>query len=222
MSKKDYYSEKEKIYPLSDHEAILRYNRAIKISGIKKNQVILDVGCKYAILNDILKEQNILVDYFGVDITSNVFRKIKGFQPEKFVEADISKKIPFPDNKFDYIFALEIMEHVEFPTRMLSEIKRVLKDDGVLILSVPNVYCWNEMYANIAKKSETEGHISAFTFQIMERLLQFNNLYIEDRCGTYFRVPFSKRILKDRYFILPTNNIFLSVSYIYKIKKLLN
>ena len=219
MNKKEFYELKVKDYSLKDKEAILRYERAIELANLTKKGALLDIGCKYAILRDIINSQNKGLDYYGTDISENVLSEIKEFDQSKFKVADVSQNIPFPSKYFDFIFALEIMEHVETPTKMLQEIHRILKDDGTLILSVPNIYCWNEIVVNIKKSRDTEGHISAFTYQVMERLLKFNNLEIIDHCGTFMRFPFSKRIFKGNYIIRKSDNIFLTRSFIFKIKK---
>jgi len=218
MDKKVFYDNKESEYIINDREAIIRYKRAIKLSNINNGSILLDIGCKYALLRDLLDEMKLKVDYYGADISDEVFKKIKNFDISRFCQADVSKSLPFDEKKFDFVFALEIMEHVESPTVMLSEIRRVLKDDGYLILSVPNLYAWNEIISNIRKLPDTEGHISSFTYQIMSRLLDFNRFEIKDYCGTYSRVPFSKKFLKNRYSLLKTNNLFLTRSYIYKVQ----
>lgn len=218
MNKKIFYDNKETEYARVDKEALIRYRRALKLSNIQEGNIILDIGCKYAILRDLMNELRLDVDYYGVDISEEVFKKIKEFDPSRFFQSDVSKSLPFGDNKFDLVFALEIMEHVESPTTMLLEIKRVLKEDGYLILSVPNLYAWNEIIANLKKLPDSEGHISSFTHQIMSRLLDFNGFKIVDYCGTYLRFPFSKKFLKDEYLLLKTNNIFLTRSFIYKIQ----
>lgn len=221
ITKEKFYNQKEKDYHLSDPECILRYQRALDLISLAPDSRILDIGCKYATLKDLLEENNLQVDYYGVDISNKVFSKIKNFNHEKFFVADVSKNLPFESERFDYIFAMEIMEHVESPTIMLNEINRVLKKNGTLILSVPNVYCWNEIIGNLLKLPDTEGHISAFTYQIMWRLLDFTGFRIEEIKGTYFRIPFSKRLLRNRYALVKTSNIWLARSFIYKIKKCL-
>lgn len=45
--------------------------------------------------------------------------------------------LPYPDRTFDLVCAFDIVEHVEDDRGALSELSRVLKEDGVLILSVP-------------------------------------------------------------------------------------
>ena len=125
MNKKEFYQIKAAQYPEFDKEAIFRYTKAIKLAEPKGK--ILDIGCKYAILQNILNKENIKFDYFGIDISENVLHKIKNYDPSRFKQADASDIIPFPSENFDFVFAMEILEHVEAPTKMLSEIYRSFK-----------------------------------------------------------------------------------------------
>lgn len=220
MDKKEFYQKKAAEYPSFDKEAVFRYTKAVKLAEPKGK--LLDIGCKYAVLQDILIEQGINLDYYGIDISENVLHKIKNYDPSRFRQADASKGIPFSSESFDFVFAMEILEHVESPTQMLSEIHRVLRNEGNLILSVPNVYCYSEILANIKKMPDTEGHISGFSFQIMERLLKFNDFKILDYCGTFVRVPFSSRFSKGSYKIMSSDNTFLTRSFIFKAGKIVS
>ena len=57
-----------------------------------------------------------------------------------FKKIDVSKKYPFKDNTFDFVFSCSLIEHIKNPKNMLSEIKRVLKSNGYLYLSFPPFY----------------------------------------------------------------------------------
>jgi ubiquinone/menaquinone biosynthesis C-methylase UbiE len=56
---------------------------------------------------------------------------------------DVSnKKSPFPDEAFDLCTFLDVIEHVENPDNAIKEIHRVLKKEGFLLLTTPNVAAW--------------------------------------------------------------------------------
>lgn len=68
------------------------------------------------------------------------------------------------DKTFDVIFLLEVMEHLDYPAKALKEIRRVMKDDGVLILGVPREPMWrilNMMRGKYIKDfGNTIGHLN--------------------------------------------------------------
>jgi ubiquinone/menaquinone biosynthesis C-methylase UbiE len=55
-------------------------------------------------------------------------------------------KIPFPDQTFDAVCAFEIIEHLGETKKFLVEIKRVLKKNGIVILSTPNGFVENDYH----------------------------------------------------------------------------
>lgn len=55
----------------------------------------------------------------------------------KFITGDVTS-MPFDADSFDLITAFEIFEHVENPQNMLKEMSRVLRKDGILLISTPN------------------------------------------------------------------------------------
>lgn len=57
----------------------------------------------------------------------------------RFQEADLNVPLPYCDKAFDYVCCTEVIEHVENPFALLREFWRVLKEDGLLFLSTPNI-----------------------------------------------------------------------------------
>ena len=73
------------------------------------------IGKKYAIdpLADFYKT------HFNIDSTGLIFLKGRG------------EELPFEDKSFDIIILANVLDHVESPKKVLSEVKRVLKDNGI-------------------------------------------------------------------------------------------
>jgi 2-polyprenyl-3-methyl-5-hydroxy-6-metoxy-1,4-benzoquinol methylase len=57
------------------------------------------------------------------------------------LEAEISQRVPWPDASADCITMLDVLEHVDDEVKVLTEAKRMLKPEGVLIATVP-AYPW--------------------------------------------------------------------------------
>jgi SAM-dependent methyltransferase len=89
---------------------------------------LLDVGC---CKGDLKKYVNRGLQYYGVDrLQVNL---------ENFILADLnSRGLPYKDKVFDAVNCSAVLEHLFYPLELLKEIKRVLKDDGVLLISLPN------------------------------------------------------------------------------------
>lgn len=56
-----------------------------------------------------------------------------------FHKADLNAAIPIPDASFDCVVSIEVLEHLENHSRFISELVRVTKPGGTLILTTPNV-----------------------------------------------------------------------------------
>ena len=99
-----------------------------------KHGKILDVGCGKKIYRNIFVNN----EYLGIDI------KVSGRKEEEKL-ADLyfdGENIPFEDNYFDFIICTEVLEHCANPSKLLSEIFRVLKIRGRALITVP--FIWGE------------------------------------------------------------------------------
>ncbi|MTD10594.1 methyltransferase domain-containing protein [Acinetobacter sp. YIM 103518] len=95
----------------------------------KLKGIVVDLGC-----GERPFEKDILIyaeRYVGVD-WSNTLHKSK-----IDVLADLNAKLPFDNASFDGVVSFEVLEHLSEPQMMLSEAHRILKDNGIIILSIP-------------------------------------------------------------------------------------
>lgn len=75
----------------------------------------------------------------GIDNDASAVEMASADRPDnvEFGVGDVAE-IPFEDSSFDVVTCMEVIEHVENPERVLDELRRVLKPDGLLLLSTPN------------------------------------------------------------------------------------
>lgn len=102
-------------------------------SGNRKR--VLEIGCGIGAFSKILNERNF--DVKATDISSYIIEKAKKNLPEidfqiLNIEENISEK-----NKYDYIFAFEVFEHLSKPTLAINNCYTLLKKNGTLIFSTP-------------------------------------------------------------------------------------
>ena len=104
---------------------------------IKDGDKILDLGCGNGRLLELFKDKDI--EYIGVDTSEKLIEIAKKKYPDgKFQVAD-ALNLPFEDNYFDKVFSIAVLHHIpskEYRLRFLKEAKRVLRKDGLLILTV--------------------------------------------------------------------------------------
>lgn len=58
---------------------------------------------------------------------------------ESFRLADLTQRLPWPDGHFDAVFCVEGIEHLENHYALLGELQRLLKNDGILVITTPNI-----------------------------------------------------------------------------------
>lgn len=107
---------------------------------LKNKSKILEVGCFSGENMDILKKYG---DVYGVDNSRKAIQKAKEKGLNVFL-ADATK-LPFKDSTFDIVLMLDILEHLKDDGKTINEARRVLKEDGILMITVPAFkWLWGE------------------------------------------------------------------------------
>ncbi len=96
----------------------------------------LDVGCGVGQVVHRLDKEGI--EAHGVDISGPNITKAKEFC-ERCQLYD-GRKLPFPDNHFDSVGSLNVLEHVDEPEAFLADLVRVTKPGGKVVVSSPNFF----------------------------------------------------------------------------------
>ena len=165
---KNYYSQRNKIIhnqnirtreELANNEVntILYLIKKFFNFEIKKELKVLDVGCGDKFLKEPFERKGFV--YQGIDID------IMDFNNDEF---------PFPDNSFDFVISLAVIEHIKNTENFLSEINRILKKEGFIFLSTPN---WSCSFKNFY---DDYTHVRPYTKKSLSRILSdFNFLDIQ-------------------------------------------
>lgn len=101
---------------------------------IVKNGKILDLGCGLGRYFKYFNE----CDISGIELSLKAIAATMEMYPGAHIsQHDLNKGIPFPNEEFDYVYAGELLEHIENPSFIVDEFYRVLKLDGILFANTP-------------------------------------------------------------------------------------
>ena len=106
---------------------------------IKKGDKILDLGCGNGRLFEIVNG----AEYIGVDISEKMIQVAKKRYPQAQFLVTSPLSLPFSENTFDKVFCLSVLHHIpssQLRVQFLREIKRVLKPQGPLFITVWNLW----------------------------------------------------------------------------------
>lgn len=145
-------------------EHLIRYDFVTGNTG----HVVLDIGCGSGHGSNRLASK--FKKVHGVDISPEAIAYAKKYWPEPNIEFSIgdSMDIPFPDSSFDVVVAFEVFEHLSDWRKFLSEIKRVLKPEGVVYVSTPN----KTLYSPGTTKPINPHHVFEMTIPEFRSALQ--------------------------------------------------
>jgi len=168
---------------------LLHEEKAQFVANLLKDKAgkLLDVGCFKGKLGLYLNPK---FEYFGIDIDSKALGAAKENLPNsKFATCDLNKNnLPF-NTKFNFIVALDVLEHTHDPAKVLSEMKENLASDGVLLIALPNDYhLLNRLRFLLNRPISPEPfwaytHLHIFTMKQAEEFLMQNKLEIT---GKYY------------------------------------
>lgn len=146
---------------------------------------MLDVGCATGVVTRLMADKACATSVVGVD-----FAPVATAVETRAVNLDSGERLPFPDATFDIVTCLETLEHVHDTDHLVREIRRVLKDDGYAVLSVPRIdglltvtmlalglqppaidCSLLRRYGSPEAGTRVSGHVSHFTRRALEQLL---------------------------------------------------
>jgi len=128
----------------------------------------LDIGCATGLLLNYLSKKG--WDVIGVEICrESAEYAINKFGLEIFIGT--LQDASFPDNYFDVVHLSHLIEHVPDPLSLLIEVRRIIKKDGHVILTTPNVNGFQARVSGSKWRSAIPDHIFLFSKKTMREIL---------------------------------------------------
>ncbi len=158
------------------HEALVRH-----LPPLDRDGAVLDVGCGTGAWLERLSGQGFR-NLYGIDVELAQLGSISA----KVFQVDLDKDdLGLADLKFQLITAIEVIEHIENTGRLLSLVESHLRDDGVFLLTTPNIHSLHARLRFLLKgelqffdEKADRTHIKPFVFIGLRRMLARHGLRI--------------------------------------------
>jgi methionine biosynthesis protein MetW len=167
-----------------DQPLLFRHRACIDMIG---EGTVLDVGCGDGLLLSVLAKKGVMGE--GVDFSEEAVRKCteKGIRATRH---SLDEKLPYADNSFDWVVALDVLEHQYDPQKLLAEMTRVSKKN--VIVGVPNFSSFPARLQVLAGRvpennRPNKGHIYWFNYRVLSELVRKSNLVLRTCAMNTFR-----------------------------------
>jgi SAM-dependent methyltransferase len=147
---------------------------------------VLDVACGAGFGLQLLEQAGAYP--IGMDLDPRALAEAHALEPEaRLVRADAAR-LPLPDASFDLVTSFETLEHVPDACALLSELRRVLRPGGRLVLSTPNrAFGPPEHHQNPFHVREFEADELR---QLLQRTFSTVHLFSQRPSSAYRYVPY--------------------------------
>jgi len=141
------------------------------VISARKGGRLLDVGCGTGIFLDMMRRRGEW-EVFGVEINEEAARYARG-KLQLDVFAGELGEASFPTAHFDVVTLWHVLEHLHEPRLVLQEIYRILRDDGWLLLSLPNAASYEaQAFGEFWAGLDVPRHLYFFTPTAIRELLR--------------------------------------------------
>lgn len=206
-------NEKIRSNPIIDYEQRVRSATVLRLLAAGPGERILDIGCGNG--RDVLPMIAQGASVVGVDVSEGMVAEAlrvlsaSGIENVSLQVGDATQ-LDFADGEFDKILCSEVIEHIPDASKALSEMRRVLKPGGKLVLSTPNPRSfygferyvvwekllrrkWNHPFDNWRRMDELAALVEREGFLVSGKT---GACYVPGFLVTYFMLPrFVQRLL---------------------------
>jgi len=169
-----------------------KWSRLKEFIPLENNITIVDFGCGNGKILSEIKKMNPRAKLIGLDVSETALERAKKYLPDvDFYKINDGGRLPLNDGMVDFVFSSEVIEHIYDIENAFSEITRILKPNGKILLTTPyhgliknlliTLFAFNKHFNPIG------AHIRFFTKKTLFDLLNKNELKII-KTGYYGRI----------------------------------
>lgn len=178
------------------YNAVLAHYKVVSCLENARGTSLLDLACGDGLITEMFTKH--FRHVVGVDASSkHIAEARKRCSTATFHESLIEEF--HSDEKFDSVFMLDILEHVVEPKVILRKAASFLKDDGVMIVHVPNVHAINRRIAVLMGTLERceelspfdidiAGHRHSYTMETLKKEIETAGLTVQKTGGIFYKM----------------------------------
>ncbi len=156
----------------------VRRSHTLILGKVKPDSTVLELGASTGIMTNYMKNQ-LGCDVYICDIDEAAMQTAKQFAKGSWLgDLDtLQWAAAFDPVKFDYVICADVLEHLRNPGGVLALTKQALKDDGSVLLSMPNVAHNSVVYPLLENRFDytevgilDQTHLKFYTYPSLKRL----------------------------------------------------
>ena len=141
-----------------------------RYSNLKPESAILDIGCGSGLMLNALEE---IGNTSGMDMSDDAIQFSQEIFKGSIKKGFLPNNVPYPENQFDLITALDVIEHIDDDVQSLRTIRSLLTQNGTAIITVPAyMFLWSHF-------DELNEHKRRYTLPELKDKLELADLRIE-------------------------------------------
>jgi len=197
---------KLKIKKNEDYHSHTRYDLLRYV--INRPARILDVGCGIGLTSELFKNHFAAEYSVGIEIDKSAAEKAKN-RLDKVIMMDLNEQdFSWDGEKFDLIILGDLIEHLNNPRKFLLDLKNLLEQNGIIVISVPNIRNWRIIWM-LAFKGDwkytdfgimDKTHLRFFTWKSLKEMV--------NDCGYKIVKTGNRKRIFDSIINILTLNIF--------------
>lgn len=203
----------------------VRRSQTVILKMVKPQSTVLELGCYSGIMTNYMKNQ-LGCQVYVCEIDSQAIQFARQFAQDSW-EGDIETlewAEKFKNVKFDYVICADVLEHLKDPQRVLKSAKDLLKEDGSVLISMPNVAHNSVIYGLLHNQFQyaeygllDRTHLRFYTYFSLKKMCAEAGFtpVTEDAINEYFRPPYADS-LQGSLLNQDFGNIF---QFIFELKK---
>lgn len=164
-----------------------RFRYALELSHLKDGMFVVDWGCAHGWFASLIAQRCPESRVLACDIPyPHGVPEFEALDIDFHLLDERAPRLPIDDGRVDRVYALDVLEHMGEGSRMaaLAEMRRILKPDGLLVLTVPHrgLFHWTDV-ENVRVRFP---RLHRFVFKLLR-----GGQFYEDRYGTNHLANFS-------------------------------